>query len=315
MIAAPWLWIPLTLFAAAAADRAQHRAAAADRRSWARSAPPLVRFFYGMPILVLWLAGVVIAGSHALPALTADFAVWIAVAALGQMAGTALLLRAMAARSFAIGLVYSKSEVLQVALFSVIFLGETLSLTTALAIVLATLGVVLLSRRGDAALPRSGRSWADPAALFGLASGTGFAISVVGYRGAALALRIDLALSRRGRDRAVLEPASHRPCFSSPAAARAYARCRAGRAARMRGISLFAGIAGASASIANVTAALALEPARRHVRTLILIEVLFTYVVSFSRIFRGDDQPARSSLGIVLVVLGACGGSIVATAR
>jgi drug/metabolite transporter (DMT)-like permease len=74
-------------------------------------------------------------------------------------------------------------------------------------------------------------------------------------------------------------------------------------------ISLFAGIAGASASIANVTA-LALEPAS-HVRTLILIEVLFTYVVSL-RIFR-ETISRREVLGIVLVVLGV--GTIVATAR
>src|ERR1700733_9850112 len=114
MIAAPWLWIPLTLFAAAA----QTVRNTAQRRltdELGALGATLVRFFYGMPILVLWLAGVVIAGSHALPTLTADFAVWIAVAALGQMAGTAPLLRAMAARRFAIGLVSSKSEVLQVA--------------------------------------------------------------------------------------------------------------------------------------------------------------------------------------------------------
>ncbi len=305
MIAAPWLWIPLTLFAAAA----QTVRNTAQRRltdELGALGATLVRFFYGMPILVLWLAGVVIAGSHALPVLTADFAVWIAVAALGQMAGTALLLRAMAARSFAIGLVYSKSEVLQVALFSVIFLGETLSLTTAVAIVLATLGVVLLSRRGNAATPRSGRRWADPAALFGLASGTGFAISVVGYRGAALALRINSPFLAAAETLFWSQLAQTSLLFTWLLARTPSVVLGVLREWRM---SLFAGVAGASASIANVTA-LALEPAS-HVRTLILIEVLFTYVVSL-RIFR-ETISRREVLGIGLVVLGV--GTIVATAR
>lgn len=305
MIAAPWLWIPLTLFAAAA----QTVRNTAQRRltdELGSLGTTLVRFFYGMPILVLWLAGVVIAGSQALPALTADFAVWIAVAALGQMAGTALLLRAMAARSFAIGLVYSKSEVLQVALFSVIFLGETLSLTTAVAIVLATLGVVLLSRRGNAATPRSGRRWADPAALFGLASGTGFAISVVGYRGAALALRINSPFLAAAETLFWSQLAQTSLLFAWLLARTPSVVLGVLREWRM---SLFAGVAGASASIANVTA-LALEPAS-HVRTLILIEVLFTYVVSL-RIFR-ETISRREVLGIGLVVLGV--GTIVATAR
>jgi uncharacterized membrane protein len=74
-------------------------------------------------------------------------------------------------------------------------------------------------------------------------------------------------------------------------------------------MSLFAGLAGASASIANVTA-LALEPAS-HVRTLILIEVLFTYVVSL-RVFR-ETISRREVIGIMLVVLGV--GTIVATSR
>jgi uncharacterized membrane protein len=70
---------------------------------------------------------------------------------------------------------------------------------------------------------------------------------------------------------------------------------------------MFAGVAGAAASLANVTA-LALEPAS-HVRTLILIEVLFTYIVSM-RVFR-EAISRREIAGIVLVVLGV--GAIVAT--
>ncbi len=299
MTIAPWLWIPLTIFAALA----QTVRNTAQRRltyELGTLGATLVRFFYGMPILALWLGLVIGIGGHALPPLTTGFVLWVLVAALSQMAGTALLLRAMAARSFAIGLVYSKSEVIQVALFSVIFLGERLSLVTAFAIVLATLGVVLLSPRHDGAVLNGAvpiRGWADPAALFGLASGSAFAISVVAYRGATLALDAGSPfLGAAGTSfwsqltQTVLLGAWL--LIRTPAVILGVLR-------EWR-ISLFAGIAGASASIANVTA-LALEPAS-HVRTLILIEVLFTYVVSL-RIFR-ETISRREIAGIVLVISG-----------
>ena len=72
---------------------------------------------------------------------------------------------------------------------------------------------------------------------------------------------------------------------------------------------MLAGLAGALASLANVTA-LALAPASQ-VRTLILIEVVFSYAVS-RRVFR--EQTSRRELaGMVLVVLGVA--IIVATSR
>ena len=306
MIALPWLWIPLTIFAAAA----QTVRNTAQRRltdELGTLGATLVRFFYGMPFLALWLAGVVIVGRHDLPSLTTGFALWVLIAAFSQMAGTALLLRAMAARSFAIGLVYSKSEVVQVALFSIVFLGESLSLVTALAIVLATFGVVLLSPRpGNAAAPRLGKSWADPAALYGLCSGTAFAISVVAYRGATLALHVDSPFL--GAAETLFWSQLTQTVLLGTWLTVRTPSVVLGVLREWR-LSLFAGIAGASASIANVTA-LALEPAS-HVRTLILIEVLFTYIVSL-RVFR-ETISRRELLGILLVTVGV--GTIVASAH
>ncbi|MDI1286093.1 MAG: DMT family transporter [Reyranella sp.] len=299
----PWLWIPLTIFAALA----QTVRNTAQRRlvdELGTLGATLVRFFYGMPILALWLGLVIGVGGQALPPLTTGFATWVLVAALSQMAGTALLLRAMAARSFAIGLVYSKSEVIQVALFSVVFLGERLSLATACAIVLATFGVVLLSPR-----PRGAdltRGWADPAALFGLASGSAFAISVVAYRGATLAF--DAGSPFLGAAGTLFWSQLTQTVLLGAWLLVRTPSVVLGLLREWR-VSLFAGIAGASASIANVTA-LALEPAS-NVRTLILIEVLFTYFVSL-RIFR-ETISRRELAGMALVVLGV--GIIVATSR
>ncbi|MBX9947513.1 MAG: DMT family transporter [Reyranella sp.] len=301
MTALPWLWIPLTIFAAFA----QTVRNTAQRRlvdDLGTLGATLVRFLYGMPFLVLWLGLVIGVGGHALPPLTVGFGAWVLVAALSQMAGTALLLRAMAERSFAIGLVYSKSEVIQVALFSVVFLGERLSPLAGFAIVLATLGVILLSPRPAGHV--LARSWADPAALFGLASGSAFAISVVGYRGATLAL--DAGSPFLGAAGTLFwSQLTQTVLLGAWLLARTPAVVLG--ALREWRLSLFAGLAGASASAANVTA-LALESAS-NVRTLILVEVLFTYLVSL-RIFR-EAISRRELAGIVLVVLGV--GIVVAT--
>ena len=217
------------------------------------------------------------------------------LSALSQMAGTALLLRAMAARSFAIGLVYSKSEVIQVALFSIVFLGERPSLA---------------HHRGDRR--RDGGRRAAVAARHRPSPELGRSRRAVrprrrqrpspsrssAYRGANLALGADspfLAAAETLFWSQLLQTLLLGGwLLAAQASGPAGERLRAWR------LSLFAGGAGASASLANVTA-LALEPAS-HVRTLILIEVLFTYTVSL-RVFR-EAVSRRELAGIALVVIG-----------
>lgn len=295
MIPPSWLWIPLTVFAAAA-QTVRNTAQRHLTAELGTLGATLVRFLYGMPVLAVWLCLVLAVGDFPQPALTWTFGGWVVVAALSQMAGTALLLRAMAERSFAIGLVYSKSEVIQVALFSVLFLSETLSTLAIAAIVVATLGVVLLSPRPPA--PEGvKRSWADPAAFYGLASGSAFAISVVGYRGANLAL-----------DAGSPFLAAAETLFWSQLlqAVLLFVWLLARKPTIVLGVlrqwrvSIFAGVAGALASLANVTA-LALAPASQ-VRTLILIEVVFSYFVS-RRVFH-ETMNRRELAGIVLVMVG-----------
>ncbi|HEY2872810.1 MAG TPA: DMT family transporter [Reyranella sp.] len=290
------LWIPLTLFAAAA----QTVRNTAQRRlidELGTLGATLVRFLYGMPLLALWLVALLALRDFKAPHHSVGFAAWIVLSALSQMAGTALLLRAMTARSFAVGLVYSKSEVMQVALFSIVFLGERPSWIIVAAIIVATAGVVMLSPRITAR--------PDSTTLFGLAAGTAFAISIVAYRGANLALAADSPFLA----------AAETLFWSQGLQALLLAGWLLARnpsvllgALRAWRLSLFAGGAGASASLANVTA-LALAPASQ-VRTLILIEVLFTYAVSL-RVFR-EAVSRRELAGIALVVIGA--GTIVATA-
>ena len=184
-----WLWIAIVLWGALAqtARNAAQRSLVAQAGTLGAT---LVRFLYGIPFAAL--AVIVL---HALPATAAAvpsfhpvYFAWLVLGALGQLAATALMLAAMKQRNFVIGVAYSKTDALQVALFGTLFLRELPGWATMVAMALATAGVVLLSipaRRGVAGTGGA-REWGGKAALLGLASGAGFALSAVGYRGAAV---------------------------------------------------------------------------------------------------------------------------------
>src|SRR5207302_9957148 len=100
------------------------------------------------------------------------FVTWVLLGAVTQIGATALLLRTMQARNFALGVAYSKTEVLQVAVFGLVLLRDPISLPTAVAVGLGTLGVLLLSP-ADKARPLRAllAGWTSRTALLGLACG------------------------------------------------------------------------------------------------------------------------------------------------
>ena len=115
-----WVWIAATLWAAAA----QTMRNAAQRHltgELGTLGATLVRFLYGIPFAALWLWAVRQLSGAALPTPTGKFGLWIALGGLAQIAATALLLRTMQERNFALGVAYSKTEILQVALFGLVF--------------------------------------------------------------------------------------------------------------------------------------------------------------------------------------------------
>jgi hypothetical protein len=67
-------------------------------------------------LVIAWLA---FAGYGAWPGINTRFLTWTVVAALSQIA-TMALLRNMEERNSAIGVTYSKSEIIQVALFGLV---------------------------------------------------------------------------------------------------------------------------------------------------------------------------------------------------
>ena len=96
-----------------------------------------VRFLFGFPFAILFLAAVLIATGAPVPRPGWTFVPWVVLGAGSQIFSTALMLAAMNDRSFVVTIAYTKTEPIQVALFAVVFLGEHISLALAAAILIA----------------------------------------------------------------------------------------------------------------------------------------------------------------------------------
>src|SRR5688572_1505969 len=180
------LWIPIVL-AAAAAQTVRNAA----QRSMTKTAGVLpatfIRFAFALPFALVVLAILSAASDRPVLAPNARFLAWVAMGAVTQILATAFFVAAMAQRTFVVAVVFTKTEVLQVGLFGVVLLGESLSIGVVAAMVMGTVGVLLLS--GQSVSERtSDPSWISKGAVLGLASGACLALCAVGYRGAMLAL-------------------------------------------------------------------------------------------------------------------------------
>lgn len=295
--AAAWLWVPITLWAALAqtARNAAQRSLVAQAGTLGAT---LSRFLYGIPFAAAWVALLHLwpATAQPLPRFGGTYFGWLLLGALGQLAATAFLLAAMKQRNFVVGVAYSKTDALQVALFGSLFLRELPGPVTLVAIALATAGVVMLSLpQKGAAL--EGRAWTSAAAWYGLASGGGFALSAVGYRGAALQLP-ETSPWLAGAWGVLLAQTIQTFLLGGWLAWRQRAALRATVTAWR--VSTFAGAAGALASIGWFTA-FALTTAA-NVRTLGMVEVVFSYLVS-RRFLREKLAPIEQG-GLAMVLVG-----------
>ncbi|MGL5448532.1 MAG: EamA family transporter, partial [Rhabdaerophilum sp.] len=86
-----------------------------------------VRFLFGFPFALVFLALMGIGTGDPVPAVTLSALPAIAIAAATQALATGLMLQAMKTKSFVVTTAYTKTEPVLVALFGLIFLGERLS--------------------------------------------------------------------------------------------------------------------------------------------------------------------------------------------
>jgi drug/metabolite transporter (DMT)-like permease len=185
---------------------------------------------------------------------------------------------------------YIKTEPVQAALFGLVFLGDVISLPMAVAILIATTGVVLMALKPGTKLDVR-------ATLLGLAAGAMFALSAVGYRGAILNLGLPSYLMAATY---TLFVGLVVQCVVLSAWLWVRDPKVFGAIMRHWRPSVLAGFLGAFASqfwflaFALATAA--------SVRTLALVEVLFAQAISTFAFKQATTT--REGIGIVLIVVG-----------
>ena len=259
-----------------------------------------VRFLYGLPFACVFLAVVAATGAIRDPQMGPAFWAWLALGALTQVLATAMMLVLMQQRSFVVSTAYIKTEPVQIALYGFVFLGDRLGLQAIAGVLVATAGVVLMSWKpasasGDAQGGPPEPAWR--AALLGIATGSMFSMSVVGYRGAVLALGDDPFYGRATLALVlalVLQVALLSLYLRLREPGRLTALVRAWKP------SLLAGFLGASASQCWFLA-FSLQTAAA-VRTVGLVEVVFAALIS-RRVF-AQRSGLREWGGIGMVVAG-----------
>ena len=179
MLTAP-LWIAFTLIAALAQTfrNAMQRDLIATLGT---AGATHVRFLFGLPFACVFLGLVILATGLPPPLPGLPALAWIGTGALAQILATGLMLAAMRDKSFVVTTAYTKTEPVQVALFGLVVLGDRLTWPLALAIGVATAGVLVMSWPHNSV----GKQAFKPAAL-GLLAGSFFAMSAIGFRGGIL---------------------------------------------------------------------------------------------------------------------------------
>jgi drug/metabolite transporter (DMT)-like permease len=286
------LWIPFTIVAALGqvARNAMQRQLTGPLGTWGATN---IRFLFGFPFSLVFFAVVIAATGDAVPWPSLTFWPWLLLGALSQIAATGLMLAAMNDRSFVVTTAYLKTEAIQTAIFGFVFLGDHLTVLKVVAIMIATIGVVITALR-----PGSEKNVASlKPTLLGLTAAACFALSAVGFRGAIIVVP----------GVSFVTAASFTLVFAlgvQTLVLTIYLLARAPKILadimRMWKPSMFAGFTGALASQFWFLA-FALTAAA-NVRTLALVEVLFAQGVAYYSF----KQPlsARELFGILLIVIG-----------
>jgi drug/metabolite transporter (DMT)-like permease len=286
------LWIPFTIVAALGqvARNAMQRSLTGPLGTWGATN---IRFLFGFPFSILFFAAVLIVSGDRVPWPAASFWPWLLLGALSQIIATGMMLVAMNDRSFVVTTAYLKTEAIQTAIFGFVFLGDQLTTLKVIAILIATIGVVITALR-----PGGEKSFAEiRPTVVGLVAAAAFALSAIGYRGAIITVP----------GVSFVTAASYTlvwGLFVQTVVLSIYLFWRAPDILKkILGLwkpSMLAGFMGAFASQFWFLA-FALTAAA-NVRTLALVEVLFAQAVAYYSF----KQPvsAREFSGIVLIVIG-----------
>src|SRR6516164_9582514 len=144
MADASWLWALYTLVAATA--QTVRNATQRDlTASLGTVGATHVRFLFGFPFALAFLATALLAFGEGLPQPPSGYWLWTTVGALAQILATALMLAAMNDRSFVVVYACIKTEPVQAALFGLVFLGDAVTPGTAAAILILAVPSYLMA--------------------------------------------------------------------------------------------------------------------------------------------------------------------------
>lgn len=181
------LWIPVTLAAAIFQTLRFMLQKSLSTATLTAAGATFARFAYSAPLIVLALAGYLSVSGRGLPPLSATFWAYALIGGTTQILATVCVVALFGSRNFAVGVTFTKTEVILTALVGLLVLGEGVSRAGLGAILLALVAVLLLSKT-----PGVAASWwrhlRSRASVLGLSSGVLFAIASVCYRGASLEL-------------------------------------------------------------------------------------------------------------------------------
>ncbi|MFY0647866.1 EamA/RhaT family transporter [Sulfitobacter geojensis] len=161
------------------------------------------RFFYSLPFIVSLLVAYLVTVRVPLPEVGVSFWGFGLLGACSQIIATVCAVMLFKQRNFAVGMTFTKTEVIQTVLVGWLLLGEGVSAIGFVAIAIGIVGLLLLS-----AVPNASgfklRDLGNRASALGIASGVLFAFSAVSYRGATLAVVADDPFLRAGITLAVV---------------------------------------------------------------------------------------------------------------
>ena len=290
------IWIPLTIVAAFLQNlRSAFQKHLKSSLSTAGAA--YVRFLFACPFAVIYCYSINYFWGIPFPEINKIFLIYCFLGGISQILFTILLIYLFSFRSFAVGTIYSKTEVIQVAILSLILLEDKISLLAAIAISLSATGVIILSAsKSDTKLKSIFLGLFEKTTLIGLTCGAFLGASSVFYRGASLSLE-NTELSMRaafaltvsliiqsiimGIYLKVREPGQITKIFQNWPP------------------SLTVGISGVLGSICWFTAFTVQNAA--YVRALGQIELIFTFIASI--VFFKEKTKINEFIGILLIAM------------
>ncbi len=181
-------WIPITIAAAFLQNlRSVLQKSLNGQVSMAGAA--YARFFYAWPFSIVYLGLLHQVGGYTVPHVNGEFLLYVTMGGVAQILFTVVLLWMFTFRSFAVGTTFSKLEVIYIAGFGALLMGDYVGPIIVLAIFIGSAGTIILSLT-ETKISFAGliRGMKEKATLVGLICAGLLGASVVCFRAASLSL-------------------------------------------------------------------------------------------------------------------------------